>query len=138
MIKKLTLLELTPKNHSLSYILFFIAFIISLYFSYTFKTYDVYNTTGIVKCDEICGITVTLPYNKTDILTREPYIKFQDEKYYINKIEYEEPYLNNNIPLEDIILYTDMKTDAKIINFQILYNKQRIITKFKNIIIERN
>lgn len=137
MMKKLKLLELKPKNHSLLYIIFFIAFIVLVIFSYSFKTYDVYNTTGIVKCDETCGINITLPYNKTDILNNESYIKFQNEKYSINIIDYEEPYLNNDIPLEDIVLYTDMKTEAKVINFQILYNKQRIITKLKNIITER-
>ena len=59
-----------------------------------------------------------------------------DKKYKIEKIEYSEPYLNNNIPYQDIKIYTSLKTNEKIIKVKLLYNKQRIIKKILEIIIK--
>lgn len=138
MINKIILLNTKPNNHFISYVLFFLLIITTLFLSIFTETYDTYNTTGIVKCIENCSISITVPYDKADIFSNKSYIKYQDKKYAINEIEYEDPYLSNNIPVEDITLQTDITTQNKIINFQILYNKQRIIKKIKNIILEGN
>lgn len=137
MIQKLILLNQKPKNTPIISFLFIIICIITLCLSYFIKTYDIYPTTGIINCAESCKISLTIPYDKIDFIKDDSKLKYLNQEYEIINITYDEPYLNNNIPYEDINIETNLTSQDKIINFQILSNKQRIITKLKNIILER-
>ena len=137
MTNKIIFLNQKPKNHPLIYCVFSLLSLTSLFLSYFIKTYDSYKTYGIVKCDTKCSVNITLPYNKVNILNKESKIKYLNKEYNIEEIIYEEPYLNNEIPYQDINIVLEITGKDKIIEFQILYNKQRIINKIKEIIIER-
>lgn len=137
MIQKLILLNQKPKNTPIISFLFIIVCIITICLSYFIKTYDIYPTTGIINCDKSCKISLTIPYDKIDFIKNDSKLKYLNQEYEIISITYDEPYLNNDIPYEDISIETNLQSQDKIINFQILSNKQRIITKIKNIILER-
>lgn len=137
MLNKLILLNEKPKNYPILFLVILI-FIIAFILSYKLKAYDSYQITGLVECTDSCYITFSLPYDKVTMLSEYPSIKYLNNIYEINKIEYSSPYLNNNIPYEDIKLYSNINFNGeKIINFNILYNKQRIIRKIINIVNER-
>jgi len=112
-------------------ILFMLTLII---LSYKIKTFDYYKVVGIIECEDKCTIKFSLPYNKIDILSKSPKILYQNKEYNIEDISYSEPYLNNDIPVEDIELISNIKKDDNLIEFSIIYNKQRIINKIKNLI----
>lgn len=138
MTNKLFLFNKKPKNYPILTILFFMMMIILTSYTILSKAYDVWNVTGIISCNELCEISVTLPYDKIEILEYEDvFITFLDNNYKIINVLYEEPYLNNGTPYQDVKIVTDLESEDKIINFKILYNKQRIIYKIKNIVLER-
>lgn len=138
MIEKEILLNELPKKHVLVYIICFIIGIAFFIISYTIETYDTYKATGIIDCEqETCQISITLNYNDIDILSQNPKIEYGKQEYDIVETIYEEPYLNNNIAYQDIQLRTNLQEQNRIINFTILYNKQRIINKIKNMFLER-
>ena len=132
MNKKVYLLNLIPKR-SKSILLFIGLFSSSLPLLFI-KIYDSYYTTGLISCNEECNITVSLPYDKVDILKEDPHLEYLNKEYKVETITYNEPYLNNQIPYEDVVIKTNLKSEDKIINFKILYNKQRVISKIKNIV----
>ena len=135
MNKKIYLLNLYPNNHNLFSFLFIILFILLVPLSFFIKIYDSYYTTGLISCNnDECSITISLPYDKVEILKQTPHIEYLNREYEITSIEYNEPYLNNQIPYEDIIIKTNLSSKDQIINFKILYNKQRIIRKIINIV----
>lgn len=136
MLNKLILLNKKPNKHQKLYITIIILIIVFLIYCIRNYTYNSYQTTGIIKCEDDCYINITLPYDKVDILSKNPIIKYQNKTYKIDKILYKEPYLDHEIAYQDIEIESFIK-EERIINFNILYNKQRIITKIKNIIIER-
>lgn len=138
MIEKEILLKQLPKRHVCIYCIFFILGVLFLIMSYKIETYDTWKTNGILKCEEeMCQISITLSYNDIDILSKNPKIEYGKKEYDISSISYEEPYVNSNIAYQDIQLQTNLVEENRIINFTILYNKQRIITKIKNIFVER-
>ncbi len=134
MINKIIFLNLTPKKHLFIYSISITCIFIIGLLSSKLKTYDSYYVTGLVSCDKNCSITVSFPYDKVDILKENPHIEYLNKEYEITSIIYSEPYLNDQIPYEDIKLITDLQSADPIINFKILYNKQRIISKIKNIV----
>lgn len=134
MNKKIYLLNLYPHRHRLISIIVILVVLTIIPLSNFIKLYDSYYTTGLISCNEECSITVSLPYDKVDILKQNPHLEYLNKEYKINKITYNEPYLDNQIPYEDVIIYTDLNSEDKIINFKILYNKQRIISKIKKMI----
>lgn len=135
MIKKLLLLNQKPKKNLVIHLIFISLLIAFLIIAYNYNTYDVYQTTGIMKCENNdCYITITMIYDKIDILNQNPKIEYLNKIYDIKSITYEEPYLNNNIAYQDINITTNLQVNNQIINFKILYNKQRIITKIKEIL----
>lgn len=134
MNKKIYLLNLYPHKHRLISIIVILVVLTIIPLSNFIKLYDSYYTTGLISCNEECSITVSLPYDKVDILKQNPHLEYLNKEYKINKITYNEPYLDNQIPYEDVIIYTDLNSEDKIINFKILYNKQRIISKIKKMI----
>lgn len=137
MTKKIILLNKQPKRHPLIYVLTLFSIFLSLIISFFVKTYESYNTSGIIKCNGKCEILISMPYNKVDLFSQNPKINYLHKEYKISEIIYDEPYLNNNIAYEDIKIITDLSSDERLINIQLLYNKQRIITKIKNMITER-
>lgn len=134
MNKKIYLLNLTPHKYNKLVLSFLIIFIFILPILSFVKIYDSYYTTGLISCDTECNITITLPYDKVNILSQEPRLSYLNNEYDILSLEYNEPYLDNQIPYEDIIIKTNLNSQEKIINFKILYNKQRVIKKIKKII----
>ncbi len=127
-----------PKKCLTIYLLFIAMFISITYFSINYYSYDKKEIIGINDCHEReCDIKITLDYEEIKILDQKPIILYESKKYQIKEIVYGDMYLSNNIPVSDIILKTDHITKTNIIDFKLLYNKQRIIKKIKNI-IERN
>lgn len=133
---KYRLLNIQPK-HPYLITLITLSFIILIIILYKVHTYDSVATTGIITCNETCEIKLTLPYDKIAILNSHPSLTFNNETYNIDNIVYGEPYLNNNIVYQDITITTNLYSDNPLINFKILNNRQRIITKIKNVILER-
>lgn len=137
MPSKIILLNQKPKNKKIIYITFTIISLTSILLSCKIKTYDSKSITGLSECQEECVIKFSMPYNEIEILSKETKLEYQNILYSINDIKYQEPYLNNNIPYQDIEIITSLNLEKnKILNFKLLYNKQRIITKIKNIILE--
>lgn len=136
MLNKIVLLNKKPKKNIMYYWIFILMIITSIILSYKIKTYDSYLVTGLNKCEKKCVISFTLPYNKVDILSNKPKIEYLNKEYTIQKIFYQEPYLNNGVPYQDIEIEINLSDKNRLINFKILYNKQRIINKIKNIITE--
>lgn len=135
MLNKLNLLYKEPKNNYIIHISLIIIILTSIIFSYSYKTYDSFNIVGIYKCEDTCYIDSSLSYDYIYKINKKNLLEYSNKTYKIENIIYSEPYLNNNIPYQDIKIYTNLKVPEKIINVKILYNKQRIITKIKKIII---
>ena len=138
MSNKDLLLNKNIKNNNLFIITFLIILIISILLSYQIETYSSSKTYGIVNCDKNCKIITTIQYSKINILNLDPKIEYLGKEYNISNINYKEPYLNNGVPLQDIELITNIENQNQIIEFKILYDKQRIITKLKKIIMGAN
>ena len=108
------------------------------YYILTKEICDKKELVGLNNCkNNSCQIKITLNYEDMKILDQNPSILYKKNKYKIKDIVYEEPYLNNGIPVNDITIITDNITNNKIIDFKIIYNNERIIKKIKNL-IERN
>ena len=98
-------------------------------------SYDVYKTYGIVTCEEECVLDISVNYQKTNIFN-DYKLKIEDQYIEVKDLQYGERYLQNNIPEQEVLLYID-KYEEKIVEVKIEYNKQRIKTKLKKIILER-
>lgn len=138
MSNKVVLLNKKVKSHLIIYLIIFIFFLTLTSLSYFIKTYDLLNVTGISECEEMCTINFSFPYSNVNVLEYDDLrLIYMDEIYEIKEIIYSEPYLNNGVPFQDIELVTSISGESeKIINFRLLYNKQRIIEKLKNVIVE--
>lgn len=101
------------------------------------NTYSSYKAVGLLKCEEnTCTIELSMSYKELNILDQNPQISYLNKKYKINDITRGEPYLNNNIPFVDVILTTDYISDSNVIEFNLIYNKQRIGKKIIDIMKE--
>lgn len=134
MINKTFLLSKQPTKNYLFHIIIIIITLTSIIFSYSYKTYDSLNIIGIYKCEETCYIDSSLSYEYIIKLNNPSIFKYNNKTYIIEDIIYNEPYLNDNTIYQDIQITSNLKVKEKIIKIKILYNKQRIITKVKNII----
>lgn len=133
MINKIILLNKKPNNNPI--ILFsIILLIIIILISIKLDTYDTYNLVGINECDEKCYIKTNIPYKKSNILSQNPSIKYNKKEYKIKDIIYNDIYIENNIPYQEILIEIDIEKNTKLMEFTISYNKQRIIKKIANII----
>lgn len=135
MINKTFLLSKQPTKNYLFHIIIIIITLTSIIFSYSYKTYDSLNIVGIYKCEETCYIDTSLSYEDIIKLNNPSIFNYNNKTYIIEDIIYNEPYLNNNTIYQDIQITSNLKVNKKIIKIKILYNKQRIITKIKNMII---
>lgn len=123
-----------PRNYPIY--LIFIVIIILLLSSYNTFIYDKINTIAITNYNNnICNLNIKLPYTKVNNL-EESIIEYNNNKYEINKVSYNESIIENDIIYEDITLTTNINCKNKIIKINILNNKQRIINKIINIIKE--
>ncbi len=133
--------ELYNKKPKLSikyYLIFIIIIIILLIYSINTYTYDIKEILMINDCQiEGCSLKTTLNYEEQESIKKNAIISFNGEEYKITDIKYEEPYLSNGIPVTDISIETDIKTNEKILKIKLKYNKQRIIKKIIEKIIER-
>lgn len=137
MDKKEILYNKKVKINFLVYLIFISLIVVTVYYAFNKKVYNVKEVVGLNECENnICKISITLNYEELDILKENPEIVYAKTKYKIKEVEYQEPYLNNGIPVEDLQLETDIK-EEKIIRLKIYYNQQRIIDKIKENIIER-
>ncbi len=124
-----------PKQYKLPNILFIILILISIIISYSYKTYDSLKLTGIYTCEETCIIETTLSYDYISKINNNSIIEYNNKSYKIEDIIYSDPYLNNNIAYQDITIKINLNIKEKIINFKLLYKKQRIIRKIVNLIL---
>lgn len=136
MLDKYILKSKTPKNYPILKITILL-FIIFIIFSSTIKTYDSYNIIAILNCSEKCTINFSLPYNKIPLVNPNAKINYNNKVYDVKNIKFDEPYLNNNVPYQDLSIETEIQEEEKILNIKLLNNKQRIITKLYNMITER-
>ncbi len=134
---KYKLLSKKPNKNKLLFIAIILTTIIISISMFKVKTFDTEKVTGLINCQDTCQISLTLPYDKINIITNDSYISYNNEIYSIKNITYNEPYLNGEIAYEDIVFDTNLITDKSLINFTILSNRQKIFTKIKNIILER-
>ncbi len=137
MDQRTILLNKQAKNHFIFYIFSILFVIFLVIFSYKKYSYNILQVTGLYNCDEVCGIMITLPYDKIEHIDKDIKIKYQDKIYRVDNIIYSEPYLNKEIPYQDITIVSKLVSDEKIINFKILYDKKRIIIKIKDLVIGR-
>lgn len=138
MISKVLLLNKSPKKHPLIFLIF-VSFILGLLtLTIVMRTFDTLEVSGIVVCEESCVISLTLPYNKVDVMARDDLkIEYDESMYEVQDILFDEPYLNGEVPCQDIKIKTDLESEERIINFKLLYKKERIIKKIKNVVLER-
>lgn len=134
MINKAFLISKKPKSNTLFHIIITIIALTSIIFSYSYKTYDSLNIVGIYKCEDTCYIDTSLSYEYITKLDNLSIFKYKSKIYKVEEIIYSEPYLNNGVPYQDIKIKSNLKVEGKVVNIKLLYNKQRIITKIKNII----
>lgn len=136
MIKLLLFKNKKYPNH---YFLLFSFFIISLITILHFvkkESYNIYQTYGTINCDSSCYLDISLNYQKINIINNSK-IKIDDKYYEYKNIEYKDQYLNNNIPEQEVVFELNEIIPEKIVEVKIEYNKQRILTKIKQIILER-
>ncbi len=128
-----------PKIRKSIYLIFIVIMVSLLYYSINNYTYDVKDLLFINECsEEECFQKTTLNYEEQKIINNKTIFVYKNKEFKIDYIEYEEPYLSNEIPVTDIKIKTDIKTDERIIKIKVKYNKQRIIKKIKENLIERN
>ena len=135
MIETYLLINEKTKKHPFLIIIFSLLILITFLF-YHIKAYSSISVTGLMECGEKTNISFTLPYKQVDKITKEAKISYKNKEYVIESIAFEEPYLDHNIPYQDILITTNLVCEEKIVNFKINYNKQRILTKIKQIILE--
>lgn len=123
-----------PRNYPIYLIIVII--IILLFISYNIFTYDKINTIAITDYDKsICTLNIKLPYTKINNL-EESLIEYNNIKYKINEVSYNETIIENETIYENISLNTNINCKNKIVKINIINNKQRIINKIINIIKE--
>ena len=127
-MNKILLMSKQPKQNHIIHIFFIIIILTSIIFSYSYKTYDSLQIIGIYTCNDGCYIDTSLSYEYITKIDNPKLLEYQNKNYKIEEIIYNEPYLNSNIPYQDLKIISNLKTSKKIVKVKLLYNKQRIIT----------
>ena len=135
MIETYLLINERTKKHPFLLIIFSLIILLIVLFS-RLEAYSSIPVTGLMDCEETTNISFTLPYNQVDKITNQAKLYYKNKEYFIESISFDEPYLDHDVPYQDINIQTNMVCEEKIINFKIMYNKQRILTKMKQIILE--
>lgn len=133
MYKKLSLLSIKPKTSKLTIlIILFLSLIFII--SYRLKTYSTYKTLAIIRCEEECYIETSIPSTKSSIIDKELELEYENRKYKVNKTYIEDIIEENNQIYLRLRIDSDLDLEKNnIINIKILYDKQRITSKIKNI-----
>lgn len=138
MDSKESLYFVKPRINPFIYIIFIALLILIVYYMFHIQVYNTKEIVGINECNNnSCQIKFTLTYDETDVLNKKPQISYLGKTYQIEQISYEEPYLSNGIPVEDIAIKTSLQSDDKMLSIKLIYQKQRIIDLLKSKIIER-
>ena len=124
-----------PKKYPLS-IIFAITLTILTVLSFYIKTYDSYNTFAITNQEKnSCNLELQIPYTQiTD--TEKSLIEYENNIYKINKINYEDTIIEDDVIYKKINLSSNINCNSKVTKIKLLYNKQRILTKILKIIKE--
>lgn len=128
---EILLLQKYPKHNKIISIIILLPLIIALFY---FQTYDSYNTIALYNCEKTCTIEFSIPYSKNFIIDSNFKIQYNKDEYNVENIYVSEPYLDNTTSYEDVTVTSELKTNNKVINIKLLYNKQRIIKKILNLI----
>ena len=133
MYKKISLLSSKPKTSKItSLIIIFI--LVLLIISYKLKIYSVYKTLAVINCEDTCYIETSIPSTKSELIDKYILIEYDNHKYQVNKVYLEDIISENDQLYLKVKIDSNLTTEKnKIINIKILYDKQRIITKLKNI-----
>lgn len=122
-----------PKKYPLLNIIV-ITFISFIFLFTQITSYDKYKIIAINSNDKNrCILNTTIPYNKISILEKS-FVEYQNKRYDIKNVEYNETQVDNNIAYENITFSIETMCKEKVLNLNIYNNKQRIIEKIiKNI-----
>lgn len=122
-----------PKKYPLLNIIV-ITFISFIFLFTQITSYDKYKIIAINSNDKNrCILNTTIPYNKISILEKS-FVEYQNKRYDIKNVEYNETQVDNNIVYENITFSIETTCKEKVLNLNIYNNKQRIIEKIiKNI-----
>lgn len=107
--------------------------IILLIYSILNYSYNIYHTTAINECfNNVCTLSFTIP-KKEDFLT--DLVIINNHEYFINQISFE------NISSYDQKITLKLKEyqgiNKEVVNLQIFKNKEKLISKIYQIIVER-
>lgn len=130
MFEKSLLIKEEPKKYPLHYV--FIITVIFFLIICNVKTYEKYTILSQVQDNNT--LKIITPENI--VINEETIIKYHNKQYQVIDIENVNSYIENNEIFKEIILTTNINSEEKIIKFDILNNKQRIITKIINKIKE--
>ena len=133
MYKKINLLNVKPNTSKIT-IIIILFIIILIVLSIKIKVYKTQKVTGIVTCDEKCYIETNIPSTKSEILNKNINIVYEHQIYKANKVNLEDIIDNGDNIYLRIKIDSDLKQEKNnIIEFKIIYDRQRIITILKNI-----
>ena len=135
MLDKIILLNKKPNNNRITIIFLASTLIMFIMICSIFKTYTVTKTVGYIECNEECYININLSSNNIDKLSNNTLLEIDSIKYEISEINYNDMFVENNIPYQNITIKTDLK-EEKIVNIKLLNNKQRVIKKIYKLIKE--
>lgn len=128
-MNKQAFLRKKPKNLFLITILIIIFLLVILFISLKVEVYDHYLTRGYIECNGTCNAVVVVP-TSIDIQKLKINNKYLKPNILSKTIEIDE---------ENVISYylynfqmDDSFQDKEIVDFNICYNKQRILKKFIN------
>lgn len=126
------------KKGTIYLILLFALFSFFGFISYYTTVYNIKKTNGITKCNNsVCYIEF---YFQGVLKNDYNFVKIKDKKYYINHIEYSEPEIDtSNLIFQKVrIKLSKYKAyDNEIVEISLYKNKEKLIKKIYEIIIER-
>ena len=134
MLSKIILLNKKPNQHFIYLFFLFLLFILILIC--LTHDYDTYKIIGLKNSNDANKVTITIPYDKVDILEERLYIMYDNEKHYIKDIAYKDVFTENNIPYINVELTLDFEVTKEVITFKLYYNHERIIKKIIKIVKE--
>ena len=133
MYKRINLLSTKPNTSKIT-IIIIIFFIFLLIISIKYKVYSSYKVSGVIVCDDKCYIETNLSSNQSKLINKNINIVYENQTYEVKEIFLEDIIDNNGIIYLRVKLDTNLNIEKNsIIDFKIIYDQQRIITKLKNI-----
>lgn len=114
--------------------------IISILTISCFKTYDVFNTKGYLKCEEKCNIVLGINIEDVNRVLQANYIKINNEKINYQNIKIGDIQIDeiNKINIQNVIIEVDQIDNSYLNTFQdvkVYSNYESILKKIKKIIM---